>query len=107
MQNNRRGRYTLDSKWSSISYGFESDTMIGVFLSVEGNRLAILEDKSVDVSIKPARFETISEDEDSVELHTGEVGLGRRVSEELMRKYLARYGVSTERIDELFQRIKK
>jgi len=95
-------RFTIEGDPIHIAYGVDDDQSSGVFLSVYDNRLMWHEKASKEVN-QVAESVGIKDGSGCYfDLHTGLMGFGKKVSKETIRMYLARYGVTKKRIDELF-----
>jgi hypothetical protein len=84
-----------------IAYG--SDHVIGVFLSVSDDRLEYDDKASDEVNGITEKVGVKDGGGSYFDLHTGQNGFGFRVSNKVMRVYLARYGVPEEKINLIFK----
>lgn len=95
-------RYTIATPPITVAYGYDEFPLYGVFLSVYDERLETDPEASEEVN-KVA--ESVFEDGGGcyLDLYTGcGMGFGMKVSDDTMRVYLKRYGVTEDKINEIF-----
>lgn len=93
-------RFEIEGSPIKVAYGFD-EGFSNYFLSVYDERLEY-DDKASDEVNKVVENEFKDGTGVYFDLHTGRLGFGIKVSQDTIKVYLARFGVSKEKIDELF-----
>jgi hypothetical protein len=92
-------RYEIEGSPISVAYG--EDHVSGIFFSVFDSRLEYSETASKEVNDVAESIGVKDGGGSYFDLHTGDVGFGRKVSKETMRVYFTRYGVPADHIKSL------
>ncbi|KAG4074993.1 hypothetical protein HA402_014572 [Bradysia odoriphaga] len=98
-------RHSIQGSPICVSYGY--DEITGVFLSVEDNRLKYdrnASDEINNVFLNTGVLGLESGDGAYLDMHTGDIEVGIRVSWPVMSEYLKRYGVSRNHIQDLMKK---
>jgi len=96
-------RFEIEEGLIHIVYGINDGT--GFFLSVSDIRLRRLQEDTEEVKkVFENSSDSLKEGDGSYfDLHTGDNGLGHKVDFDTMKAFLKRFGVSDEKIEELFE----
>jgi hypothetical protein len=95
-------RFTIEGSPISVAYGYD-EPLDNVFLSVFDERLKYDSAASDGVNSITEKIGVKDGGGSYFDLHTGQYGFGLKVSHDIMRTYLARFGVTQNNIDNLYK----